>query len=65
MLTYFMKTLKSGPSSESPESARFTLVSGCGGAVMLKKESKPSFSSNPVAPVSPPPDESPHTRSTY
>ena len=38
-----MNTLKSGPSSESTESRLLGVTSG-GGAVMLKKESKPSAS---------------------
>lgn len=56
-----MNTLKSGPSSDSADSALFTFVS-TGGAVMLRKESKPSDSPKPVIAVSEPAtDESPQT----
>jgi len=56
-----INTLKSGPSSDSADSALFTFVSG-GGAVILKKESKPSDSPKPVIVASEPAaDESPQT----
>jgi hypothetical protein len=42
-----MVTLKSGPSSESPEPRLLDGISG-GGATILRNESKPSPSSNPV-----------------
>lgn len=61
-LAHLINTLKSGPSSDSADSALFTFVSG-GGAVMLKKESKPSDSPKPVIAVSEPAtDESPQTK---
>lgn len=57
-----MNTLKSGPASESTESVLFTFVSG-GGAVILRNESNPSASPNPVTAVSDPvADESPQTK---
>lgn len=57
-----MNTLKSGPASESTDSVLFTLGSG-GGAVMLKNESNPSLSPNPVTAVSDPvAEESPQTK---
>lgn len=55
-----MNILKSGASSESAESDRFGLFSW-GGAVMLRKESNPSFSPKPVAVSDPATDESPQT----
>jgi len=59
--TYLINTLKSGPSSDSADSDLFTVASG-GGAVILKKESKPSDSPKPVIAVSEPAtDESPQT----
>lgn len=59
--SYLMNTLKSGPASESTDSVLFTLGSG-GGAVMLKNESNPSLSPNPVTAVSDPvAEESPQT----
>lgn len=60
--THLINTLKSGPSSDSADSDLFTVVSS-GGAVILRKESKPSDSPKPVTAVSEPPiDESPQTK---
>lgn len=60
-----MNTLKSGPSSDSADSVLFTVVS-CGGAVILRKESKPSDSPKPVIAVSEPAtEESPQTERSH
>lgn len=45
-----MKTLKSGPSSDSPESPRFKPIAEGGGAVILKNSSNVSASPNPMTP---------------
>lgn len=58
---YLINTLKSGPASDSTDSVLFTVGSG-GGAVILRNESNPSASPNPVTAVSDPvADESPQT----